>query len=405
MNGGAEVFDLRILTGTAGAITELYCGTDARCRDDLREAAQFLEEVQEEEQVSHRMLDVARAVEAEKAAVFAALEAELALAAAEAAGGNLLAIAKAAELTPRAIQAGQELDEARRRRERMERRCEMAERCVQLAQAREEKLRFQYGKVLSAMGRCTEEGAKRLNAAANTLREYVDRMTPQVRRAAGDWFGWKPEEKTPVTPKEVHDRLNVGEPVVDAMLAYLYTTDAGFRASVDRMRAELRMGAGEQEVAAKAKKNMVGRLCEEIVIHTFLPMGERVTTQERYTFPDGRYTKVDMILYGLKEPLILGRNMGARAGGNLAIEVKSGGADYLFRELGHMVKQARGHQENAISCVVCTRDIKDLSSEQEERLRASLRDAGSPIYGMLPRKEALDLRCIQFVKAGVQHDV
>lgn len=405
MSSGAAVFDLDILRDTARSVTESFSRTDAQCRDHLREAAQFLEETQEEERQSRAMLEIARAVEIEKMAVFTALSAELAEAAAEAAFGNLLAIARAAELTPRVAHAEQELEEARAHRERMEQRCEMAERCVSLAEAREAELRFRYDRIMTTMGRSVEEGAHRLADAAESLQAYSDHMPPQARQAVEDWFGWKPKERTPVTPKEVHDRLKVEDPVTDTVLEYLYNTDIGFHVSVDRLRAELRSGADETDVRRKIKQNLVGRLCEEIVIQTFLPMGEKITTQERYTLPDGRYTKVDMILYGLKEPLILGRHVGAQAGGTLAIEVKSGEKAYLMRELEHMLKQAQGHREADISCVVCTRDIKDLSEEQEEKLRDCLREAGSPIYGMLPRKEELDHRCIRFVKAGVPHGI
>lgn len=52
---------------------------------------------------------------------------------------------------------------------------------------------------------------------------------------------------------------------------------------------------------------MVGRLCEEIVIRAFEPMSTRIVTQERETLPDGSYTKVDLLVYGLTNPVILGR--------------------------------------------------------------------------------------------------
>ena len=43
-------------------------------------------------------------------------------------------------------------------------------------------------------------------------------------------------------------------------------------------------------------------------------MGTRIETQHRENLPDGSYTRVDMLLCGLKEPLILGKGegMGAR---------------------------------------------------------------------------------------------
>ena len=114
-----------------------------------------------------------------------------------------------------------------------------------------------------------------------------------------------------------------------------------------------------------------------------------------------------MILYGLKKTLILGRGegMAAPAGGNLGIEVKSGKKEYIFEQLSHMEKQAKGHSQCDISCTVCSRDIKDLSPEKEQLLRSRLSEAGSPILGMLPRKSELDKDCIEFVKAKAENNV
>lgn len=97
--------------------------------------------------------------------------------------------------------------------------------------------------------------------------------------------------------------------------------------------------------------------------------------------------------------------MGAREGNDLAIEVKSGNKDYLFSQKSHMVYQSEGHKSSKISCIITTRDIKDLSSEKEEELRKTLREAGSPIIGMLPRKEEIDDACIEFITLGVENNV
>ena len=91
--------------------------------------------------------------------------------------------------------------------------------------------------------------------------------------------------------------------------------------------------------------------------------------------------------------------MGGRKGGSLAIEVKSGRAEYIYSQAAHMETQAKGHKSCDISCTVCTRDIHDLHPEQQEEVKNRLKAAGSPILGMLPRKSDLDARCIRFVKA------
>ena len=67
-----------------------------------------------------------------------------------------------------------------------------------------------------------------------------------------------------------------------------------------------------------------------------------------------------------------------------------------------MEKQAKGHSKCDISCTVCTRDITDLPPDKEDLLRTKLKEAGSPMMGMLPYKAQLDEDCIAFVKAKVE---
>ena len=89
--------------------------------------------------------------------------------------------------------------------------------------------------------------------------------------------------------------------------------------------------------------------------------------------------------------------MGAREGGNLAIEVKTGKSQYIYSQKEHMILQSEGHKNSQVSCTICSKDIKDLSIEKETELRDSLKKAGSPLLGMLPKKEELDDVCIKFV--------
>lgn len=59
--------------------------------------------------------------------------------------------------------------------------------------------------------------------------------------------------------------------------------------------------------------------------------------------------------------------------------------------------QSLGHLDSKISCVICSKDIKDLSIEKEEELRNTMKESGSRILKMLPYKEELDKVCIDFV--------
>lgn len=411
-----DVFALNVLLTS---IRDLYTAlreTDECCDEGLRKAEQTLRETQDELQFSETLLVAAQTDEsirlalrlkADARAIDAAMEEVAAIASCNPiaiAAASAEVVAAEAELA----EATEAFQRAREHRERMEHRQELAQRCVDLAQENRDMLclRYQYGR--AQVEKYAIPGCDRLRAAHDDLEAYLARVSPQERQSIEAYRGWEPEEVRPVIdPKEIHNRLNPDEATIDATLEYIYVTDPKFHASIDRLCAQMSSPENIDEVETKIKKNVVGRLCEELVIQAFRPMGERIETQGVRYLEDGNYTKVDMILYGLKKPLVLGRGkgMGGKAGGSLAIEVKSGRAAYIYEQVKHMEVQAKGHKSCDISCTVCTRDIKDLGPERDEEVRERLRAAGSPILGMLPKKEELDERCIRFVKgkAGVSH--
>lgn len=410
-----DVFALDTLSASIRDLHTARIETGECCDEGIRKADQMLQDTQGELQFSETLLAAAQVEEAAKLALRLKADARMTAAAAEEASAiascNPFAIAAAsAEVAAAAAElaeATEEYQRAREHREHLEHRRNLAQKCVDLAQLNLDMLclRYQYGK--TRVEEIVISGCGRLQAAHDDLEAYLARISPQARQSIRDYSSWEPTEKKPIDPKEIHDRLNSDEAVVDGLLEYIYTTDPKFRASIDRLCTQLDSPVNTSAVEVKIKKNVVGRLCEELVIQAFQPMGERVETQHVYHLDDGRFTKVDMILYGLKEPLILGRGegMGGRKGGSLAIEVKSGRAEYIYSQTAHMEIQAKGHKSCDISCTVCTRDINDLRPEQQEEVRDRLKAAGSPILGMLPKKSDLDARCIQFVKekAGSNH--
>ncbi|MDO5519825.1 MAG: hypothetical protein Q4G58_04960 [bacterium] len=409
MKGTASVFDVQAMCNAAQEIYQTKNTTFDTCNEGLNQAQQLLDETQTEEQISKTMLDVAIGVEMAKHAIVIELEARLAVALAELAAVTPDPIAMAAvgmkieEIGSQLIPARQEYEEAVRHREALEHRYELAVKCVNLAKERMDTLQMKFEAGKRSIEGITDKGCARLDLAYHDLTQYISRITPEAREGLNRWFNDKPEKNTPVRPNEIRDKLDVNEPITDAILEYLYATDAGFRANVDGYCNEMR--AGDQVGAElKIKKQMVGRLCEEIVIRAFKPISTTISTQAKESLPDGRYTKVDMIVYGLTNPLVLGRGegMGARERGSLAVEVKSGHSSYLYQQLSHLQDQAYGHKGCDASCVICTRDIHDLSFEKENELREKLREAGSPMIGMLPRKDDLDNRCIHFVKGKIK---
>lgn len=410
--GSAKVFELETLADTARSLRSVDKETENHCAEGMDKAEKLLCQAQEELPISEGMLNAARAEEALKLARQLKADARMAQAVAEEAaalaGGNPLAIAAASVEVAAAgaelAEATEEYQNAVSHRERLEHRYELAWKCVSMAQETAETLRMRFQCSRARLSETITAGNARIWQAYEDLSRYLARMSPAVKAEIKLLYEYEPEENKPITPKDVHSRLNAGKGVVNAVLEYLYCTDLKFRGSVDGLCAQLKIPGEEAGVATKIKKNIVGRLSEELVIRCFAPMGDRVETQGRFYLEEGSYTKADLILYGLKEPLILGRGegMGARKGGNLGIEVKSGYKEYLFAQLSHMQKQARGHAMCDISCTICTRDITSLPPEKEQLLRTKLREAGSPIIGMLPYKAELDKECIEFVRAKAE---
>lgn len=409
MSTAARIFDVDAISNAAQELSQIKNNSYDTCNDGLSQARQLLDETQTEEQTSNTMLDIAKGVEMAKHAIVIELEARLATAIAELAVvtpdpiGMAAVGARIADIESQLVPARQEYEEAVRHREALERRYEMAVKAMNLAQERHDILHMHFEAGKRSIEVTVDRGCARLKLAYQDLQKYISRIAPDVRNSVDKWFNDKPKENTPVRPSEIRDKLDVDENVVDAILEYLYATDMGFRANVDSYCNGMKIGneAGEE---LKIKKQMVGRLCEEIVIIAFKPISTQISTQVRESLPDGRYTKVDMIVYGLTNPLVLGRGegMGAREGGSLAVEVKSGHSSYLYQQLSHMQDQAFGHKSCDASCVICTRDIHDLAPEKENELREKLREAGSPMIGMLPRKDDLDNRCINFVKGKLK---
>lgn len=409
MSTAASVFEVNAISNATQELSQIKNSSYDTCNDGLNQARQLLEETQTEEQTSRTMLDIANGVEMAKHAIVVELEVRLAAALADLAAVTPDPIAMAtvgariADIESQLVLARQEYEEAVRHREALERRYEMAVKAMNLAQERHDTLLMYFETGKKSIEVMVDKGCARLNFAYQDLQKYVSRIAPDVRNNLDKWFNDKPKENTPVRPNEIRDKLDVDENVVDTILEYLYATDMGFRANVDSYCNEMKIG-NEVGAELKIKKQMVGRLCEEIVIRAFKPISTQISTQMKESLPNGRYTKVDLIVYGLTNPLVLGRGvgMGAREGGSLAVEVKSGHSSYLYQQLSHMQDQAFGHKSCDASCVICTRDIHDLSLEKENELREKLREAGSPMIGMLPRKDDLDNRCINFVKGKLK---
>ena len=280
----------------------------------------------------------------------------------------------------------------------MERRLEMAQRAVARASALLEQLELDFRATKARIEEVSAEGTIRIGHAYDILTMYLSAVGPEARHDYEQWEKHEPEQDKPVTPVDISRRLNTSYNVMLGLLAYLYATDSNFYGFVEMRRNEFTQGIlAQEEIERKIRKNMVGRLAEEIVIRAFKPYATNISTQNITRFEDEHYTKTDLVVSNLKVPVILGRGtgMGAQKGGSIAVEVKAGAPEYLRQQKEHLLFQAKGHTAYNASCTICTRDLHDLAAEQE--FRNEIRAGGSPLLAMLPYKRDLDAVCIDFV--------
>ena len=408
----ANVKDPQTLLRMANEMRERESQARQQSQETLGKLGSLLDQTKIEAGISKGLLVEAQArlatADAQLAAASAALAQAMAEQAAAISSGNPIAIAAAAANVAAAMQreaeAARVRNEAKRHFDAMQRRNELAQECLGQAEALLQQTQETFSQSLAVLSGAYETGRCRLIIACGDLTGYLMvRPTSAQREILQEWRGWQPEARQPVRPDVLEKRLQSSPELQQALLCELYEKDPAFRESIDRLRQKVAQGEFSlNEAISQVRKNTSGRLAEEIVKTALAPLGTETITQGVIYFEDGRYTKTDLIVQNLVVPVILGRgsNMAAREGGSLAVEVKSGQGNYLKAQKDHMVFQAGGHQASTASCTICTRNIKDLAPGEEEALRAALREAGSPLIGMLPSKESLDKVCIHFVLGG-----
>lgn len=296
-------------------------------------------------------------------------------------------------------------ERAKAQRARLEQRAELARRAV--CQLGDDEVSFRAATAgrLQRAAEIADAGRQRVGRARAALDAYLTVTPPAASFAA--WLGWSPQPNSAAMPVQLRDRLDVPAATLGHFLGYLAERDPAFGRKAADYRARLAACTGPAERHAlqlQVRKTFAGAVAEQLAVRAFGPLAERVAVQRRVDLPDGRYTVTDVVLEGLKVPIIFGRGEGrsAGAGASVSLEVKCGRADYLRREKEHMTAQARGHGAAGASLTVCSRDVKDLAPDEEEELRAALRSAGSTLIGLLPRKEEIDRACWEFLTTGAE---
>ncbi len=285
----------------------------------------------------------------------------------------------------------------------MEQRVDLAKQAQGLANRALEQVQQECNAHVATIEQAIALGVTRLNSAQRALDAYLSINPSSAQFYA--WLKWDPAKGgRPVTPDIVRDRLNLSSEQRRFLQAYLYDRNPAYRRQVDKYRNQWATAKGDTErniVARKARIHLSGEFGEQMVRHALAPLGGQIETQGRtFVGDNGRYTKTDLLVTNLRVQVILGRGdgMGAPVGGSMAFEVKCGKAEYLYSQKDHMTFQAEGHKEANAQCTLCSRDIHDLPEEKQKRLRDALREAGSPMVGMLPRKNEIDQSCLDFIR-------
>jgi hypothetical protein len=311
------------------------------------------------------------------------------------------AVVEQAEAAVAEVQAA--LEQATENRQQMEQRVDCAKQALAMAEQTLEQSRAECTARLAAVSQSVEMATGRLTAAQQALNAYL--ATNPAAAKFHSWLKWDvTQHGSAITPDTLRNRMNLSVEHRDLLQEYLCDRNPQYRGLVDRYRGEWVAAKGDAErniVARKTRIHLSGAFGEQMARHALAPLGGRIETQGRTFVGDsGRYTKTDLVVTDLRVPVILGRGegMGAQVGGSMAFEVKCGKADYLYSQKDHMVFQAEGHKQADAQCTLCSRDIHDLPPEKEKELRDTLREAGSPIVGMLPRKNEIDQSCLDFIR-------
>jgi len=406
---------------------------ETACREQIAAAERQCTEAQEEVQTSESVLE--QAIQAEQEAQQEMAEAQQSLESAENALSAAESALSACEAQPpdedgygpncsseegavAEAQAGIEssqvaleeaaaaLEKATENRQRMEQRVERARQALVMAEKIFEKAQRECTSRMQEVSKSINIGKARLTAAHRALEAYLATNPPTARFY--EWLHWHPAQGKPITPDVIRNRMNLSREQQRLFQEYLYERDAAYRKMVEKYRADWTVAKGDVErniVNRNARIRLSGECAEQLARYALAPLGGRIETQSRtFVGDDGRYTKTDLIVKDLRVPIILGRGEGVAApvGGSLAVEVKCGKADYLYAQKDHMVFQAEGHKQADAHCTLCSRDIHDLPPEKEKELREELHEAGSPLIGMMPRKNEIDQSCLALIHADAE---
>jgi hypothetical protein len=187
---------------------------------------------------------------------------------------------------------------------------------------------------------------------------------------------------------------------------YAFATDSTVAKHIDRIAPQMIEARAQSDstridkLISDLSRGASGRYSEFIAEKAYSPYFDKVTPQ--YRSVDGK-TITDFFSEGCKSPMNFGKGAFVPKGGSLAVEVKAAKVSYFRSELegGHLMHQVNGHKVADAGIVISTKNMKITSPEMKkayssapkelrDSARASLNEAGSPLFCFLPPKEEID---------------
>lgn len=180
---------------------------------------------------------------------------------------------------------------------------------------------------------------------------------------------------------------------------FAYATDSTLAKHIDRIAPQMAeanaLGDSAQvsQLSSDLYRGASGRYSEFMVETVLSQYFDKVVPQHRSM--DGK-TIMDVFCEGARSPMNFGKEAFVPKGGTMAAEVKAAKPNYFRSELegGHLHHQVQGHRVADAGIVITTRDMKEaylgVSKDLQDSARASLREAGSPLFCFLPPKETID---------------
>lgn len=374
-------------------------GAEAAFREQFCEMERLVEEVGANQQEASRALEAARERVAQCQAEVDRIESEM-----EEADPPENPGPSQGELDA----ALAELDEAKEREHICRVRLDDAVALFHQSQMKQDAFLSNVSRSLSHFDDLAAQCAARANRAREILEAYLSANPTSPAAAFCAWARWTPVPGKIIDPATLATRLHLTPTQLGQAVSYFAERDPEFKGKLDSYRSRYHSAEGPFEKGAVLRdvcNHGSGELAERLVEKVFRPIGD-VSSQDRTYFNDGRYTKTDLYVRNIRNPVLFGRGDRAFApqGGTLAIEVKAGHSPYLRAQKEHLVFQAGGHHQAHASATICTADIHDLTEDDERDLRKAVRHAGSPIIGMLPRKDVIDQALFDAIVHGKGED-